>query len=124
MMTNDIEKILGDGGFETVRLDRARMTDGPVWDCKIGLKKGTHVVLPGGCDLPMREAIEAEFQRITGHDCDFNFSGWGAELDIVQQRIVEESDATVYEIANEMAKNARKWGPEVVAMLKEFLRDD
>ena len=28
----------------------------------------------------MREAVEAEFLRLTGLECDFIFSGWGAAL--------------------------------------------
>ncbi|MAI35032.1 MAG: hypothetical protein CMM07_25620 [Rhodopirellula sp.] len=87
-MANDIENALNDAGFETVRIDKASVRDGPIWTCKIGLKEGTSAVLPGGCDFPMRSAVEAEFKRITGHDCDFNFSGWGGELTKLEKEIV------------------------------------
>lgn len=49
-----------------------------VWECKIGevdVRK-----LPQGSDLPMREAIAFEYERLTGEEPDFVFSGWAAEL--------------------------------------------
>lgn len=79
-MTKDLERALNEAGFETVRLDKASVTDGPIWGCKIGLKPGKSVVLPGGCDAPMRRAVEEAFLRITGQEADFCFSGWGEEL--------------------------------------------
>ncbi len=79
-MIDDIQKLLEDEGFDVVRLDKPTKRDGPIWECKIGLKKGTIVALPGGCDFPMRVAIEKAFEDITGLEADFCFSGWGAEL--------------------------------------------
>ncbi|MGB0410167.1 MAG: hypothetical protein ACPGFA_01155 [Pikeienuella sp.] len=87
----DIEKALNEGGFETVRLDKASTRDGPIWTCKIGLKKGTHAVLPGGSDFPMRLAVEAEFKRITGQEADFLFSGWGGDIDPYEAEIVGDT---------------------------------
>jgi len=76
-MTNDLVEGLRAAGFEVERLDRASVQDGPIWTCKIGLKKGTHVAMPGGSDFPMRCAVEEAFHRVTGQNSDFLFSGWG-----------------------------------------------
>lgn len=78
--------------FETVRLDRASVRDGPIWECKIGLKPGTKVVLPGGCDSPIRAVVSAEFERITGHSADFLFSGWGAELNDGEKAVIDDEE--------------------------------
>jgi hypothetical protein len=50
-----------------------------IWQCKIGVD--FDLKLPPGSDLPMRQAVARAFREITGYDADFNFSGWGAELD-------------------------------------------
>lgn len=78
-------------GFDAMDLTPKFTTrDGPIWECKIGLKKGTIVQMPGGSDSPMRDAVEAMFKQLTGLEADFNFSGWGAELNEIQQEIVDE----------------------------------
>ncbi len=59
-----------------------------VWSCKIGIKGDCD--LPGGCDLPMRQAIKQAFFEITGIDADFCFSGWNSNLDPVEAEVVEE----------------------------------
>ena len=87
-MSEDIESILNDAGFETVRLDKPSLIEGPVWECKIGLTKEKMAKLPRGSDSPMREAVEQMFRNITGQDADFCFSGWGAELDDAQQWVI------------------------------------
>ena len=52
------------------------------WSCKIGAFGGLD--LPPGCDAPMRRAVEDAFFAITGQHAEFNFSGWGAQLDEVE----------------------------------------
>ncbi|WP_066338436.1 hypothetical protein [Azohydromonas lata] len=48
-----------------------------IWQCKIG---GRVTGLPPAADGPMREALQDAFARVTGHRCEFVFSGWGATL--------------------------------------------
>lgn len=59
-----------------------------VWSCKIGFANGP--ALPMGSDFPMRRAVADAFERLTGKQPDFIFSGWGAELTEGQQQIVGE----------------------------------
>ena len=59
-----------------------------VWDCKIGTLED--LVLPDGCDLPMRQAIKRAYMEITGKDCEFLFSGWGGKLSDVEEDCVRE----------------------------------
>lgn len=49
-----------------------------IWSCKIGEVDAT--LLPDGADFPMRKAIVEAYERLTGQEPDFMFSGWGAEL--------------------------------------------
>lgn len=49
-----------------------------IWSCKIGEVEESRVPKDG--DGPMREAVERAYKEVTGRDCKFNFSGWGAEL--------------------------------------------
>ncbi len=88
-MSDDLEKILTEGGFDVVRLDRASERDGAIWGCKIGVKPGQKVILPGGSDFPMREAVEEAFERITGIEAEFCFSGWGEELTEGEKSVLE-----------------------------------
>ena len=60
-----------------------------IWTCKIGGQVGD---IPGGADLPMREAIERAFIEVTGASPEFIFSGWGAELDEAE-RVSDRSGA-------------------------------
>jgi hypothetical protein len=60
---------------------------GKVWSCKIGFADGRR--LPRAADGPMREAIAEAFRELTGHEPDFIFSGWGAELDDAEKRVIE-----------------------------------
>jgi hypothetical protein len=53
------------------------MAETKVWTCKIGEDVGD---LPLGADAPMRRAIKEAYARLTGHEPDFVFSGWGGEL--------------------------------------------
>lgn len=57
-----------------------------IWECKIG--ECDHDKLPCSAGLPMRTAIAEAYKRITGEDCLFLFSGWGAELDEYERAVV------------------------------------
>lgn len=59
-----------------------------IWDCKIGAKGDLE--LPRGADAPMREAIAKAFKEITGHEAEFNFSGWGGELTERELAVLED----------------------------------
>lgn len=48
------------------------------WTCKIGEAEWS--LLPPGADAPMRDAIAAAYLKLTGHEPDFIFSGWGGKL--------------------------------------------
>jgi len=54
------------------------MAEKKIWHCKIG-EVDTDLVPIGG-DNPMRIAIKKAYKNITGRECEFCFSGWGAEL--------------------------------------------
>lgn len=56
------------------------------WSCKVGVIGS--VDLPPGSDLPMRRAVEAAFFELTGKRAEFNFSGWGAQLDEGEYEVV------------------------------------
>ena len=49
-----------------------------IWTCKIGEVEEDK--LPYGSDLPMREAIQEAYHKLTGEECKFIFSGWGGQL--------------------------------------------
>ncbi len=57
-----------------------------VWECKIGADLK---MLPSGADAPMRDAIKKAFLKITGQQCEFIFSGWGAELTDAEKQYLE-----------------------------------
>ena len=56
------------------------------WSCKIGIMGG--VELPPGADAPMRQAVERAFFELTGKHAEFNFSGWGAQLNSYEYEVV------------------------------------
>jgi hypothetical protein len=49
-----------------------------IWRCKIGEVDET--LLSDEADFPMRKAIKEVYERLTGQEPNFIFSGWGAEL--------------------------------------------
>lgn len=59
-----------------------------IWSCKIG--EVDRDKLAPGADFPMRRAIEAAYQQITGEDPKFIFSGWGAELSEGERAVVND----------------------------------
>lgn len=61
-----------------------------IWECKIGEVDGDE--LPSGSDGPMRAAVVAAYQRLTGHGPTFTFSGWGGRLTEMQRAVVEDRE--------------------------------
>ena len=57
-----------------------------IWTCKIG---GPAIDFPHGADAPMRNAVNAAFERVTGMPPAFTFSGWGGKLDEGERAVVE-----------------------------------
>ncbi len=56
-----------------------------VWLCKVGVSR--RLDLPGDADSPMRKAVKAAFEDLTGMS-GFCFSGWGGGLTIQEQVVV------------------------------------
>jgi len=59
-----------------------------IWTCKIG----EHSPLERGADGPMRNAVAAEYQKVTGHYPTFIFSGWGGKLIEGERAFVEKRE--------------------------------
>ena len=57
-----------------------------IWSCKIGQVASDKV--PDGGDAPMRQAVEAAYRSLTGEEPEFCITGWGAELDEVEQKVL------------------------------------
>lgn len=76
-------------------------TDERIWKCKVG---GPVNWLPGGADLPMRNAIREAFTRITGREAEFVFSGWGATLTEGERAVVENRDPSDASITARISK--------------------
>ncbi len=57
-----------------------------VWSCKIG--EVDEESLPDGADSPLRQAVQAAYRELTGQEPDFCSSGWDAELDEVERKVV------------------------------------
>ena len=68
-----------------------------VWFCKIGeIEDGA---LPQGADLPMRNAISAAYEALTGKWPDFLFSGWSGVINEIERAVVENRHPTEDEYA-------------------------
>lgn len=117
MSIKKLEDELKNAGFDIVRLDRASTREAPMWECRIGLHRGKFATLPGGSDLPMRVAVETAFEKITGQEADFNYSGWGAELNAIQEHTEYGTEVSPEIIARWFAKKIEEYGPEVVEAL-------
>ena len=88
-----------------------------VWSCKIGTRE--HFKPSPFADLPMRRAVEAAFKDVAGVEAEFNFSGWGYQL--------EEMELAVVENRQPSEEHYRKWrmqdaAPEMLAALEEARR--
>lgn len=117
--TKKIEAVLNEAGFETVRLDRSKVTKDPIWYCKVG-SKNVNAVMPGGCDSPMRDAIEEEFKRITGDYPQFCFSGWGQELTAGEQAAIDNKNLSDKEFLQEIVDKVVSYGlrAQAISMLE------
>jgi hypothetical protein len=65
-----------------------------VWYCKVG--EVSRDDLPKGSDAPMRDAVVVRYERITGREPDFIFSGWGATLTEAERAVVEDRPPSPY----------------------------
>lgn len=71
-------------------MDKATPTPSPaekIWTCKIGGNADTPT--PRWSDGPMRQAVEAAFEKVTGKAPAFLFSGWGSSLTEPERAVVE-----------------------------------
>lgn len=82
---------------ELARLDAEREDLTPtrtkIWSCRIG----EVLELPPGADMPMRQAVSDAYQKITGWQPDFIFSGWGGELSEGERAVVENRPIAIAE---------------------------
>ncbi len=70
-----------------------------IWFCKLGGEVGTEG-LPSGADHPMREAVSATFQKLTGNAPAFIFSGWDGHLTEPERAVHENREpSAVFEDA-------------------------
>lgn len=63
-----------------------------IWSCKIGECEEKDLLRDGkyyGADTPMREAITKAYIEVTGHEPNFIFSGWGAELTDIEREVAK-----------------------------------
>ncbi|MCK5600722.1 hypothetical protein KAR91_02565 [Candidatus Pacearchaeota archaeon] len=58
-----------------------------IWGCKIGGVDESK--LSEGADAPMRKAVRKAYLELTGEEDAFCFAGWGAELDPIEQEILD-----------------------------------
>ena len=59
-----------------------------IWGCRIGAELDWET-LPREAEETMRQAVMKAFRELTGENPYFCFSGWGAELDPRQQRLID-----------------------------------
>lgn len=88
-----------------------------IWTCTVG---GVAGQLPLGADSPMRDAVQAAFQRITGNCPEFTFSGWGAKLTEPQRAVVENRMCNEEHHRDWLVKNAAH---DLLAALHNMLED-
>lgn len=98
-----------------------------IWECKIGGISDTPT--PSWSDGPMRQAVEAAFEKVTGKTPAFLFSGWGASLTEPERAVVENrlpNRAEVERLAAQAAPTADRWHdatlpPEIEQRLAPWL---
>ena len=56
-----------------------------VWECKLVLSDD--IELPDGADFPMRQALRAACEEMTGTLPTDIFSGWNGSLTEIEQRV-------------------------------------
>lgn len=80
--------------------------------------KGKMRCFRGGCDFPMRIAVEKEFRRITGQEPDFTYSGWGAKLTKVQRYCEYNEDGDFDDaMIGDILEQVEEWSPEMLDKL-------
>jgi len=65
--------------------------DEAIWSCQIG-GSFPHGALPPEADLPMRAAVVAAYEALTGQRDGYIFSGWGGQLDESHRAVVEHRE--------------------------------
>jgi hypothetical protein len=97
-----------------------------IWTCKIGEVEPEKV--PRAADSPMRDAVSAEYRRLTGEEPTFIFSGWGGELTEGERAVVDDTpiaeqlairrirmeSANDGELLAKMGTDAEKWATQFV----------
>jgi hypothetical protein len=76
--------------------------DPATWYCKIG--EVPRDKLPEDSDEPMRDAVAAAYEEMTGDEPVFLFSGWGAELTDEERAVVENRDPGLAEIPDSVTQ--------------------
>lgn len=71
-----------------------------IWTCKIG---GRMAGRPNGADGPMRRAIGEAYERLTGFEYEFLFSGWGGSITGLERSVVEDRAPSADEWQQETA---------------------
>lgn len=81
-----------------------------IWTCKVGSFAQDPGSVPNGGDMPMRDAIEREFKRLTGSDPEFTFSGWSGALTEPELAVVEDRLPDFDKQVSELEQQARILG--------------
>lgn len=102
-----------------------------IWTCKIG---GVVGALPPGADAPMRRAVEKAYFDLTGFHNEFDFSGWGGELDPGEREVVshvngepkmnEEAQKAKAYASDKIGRDFERPNNAAVYQALETLRDD
>lgn len=60
--------------------------DTALWSCKVG--EVDRSALPSGADGPLRSAVAAAYEAVTGNVPEFIFSGWGGALSSAEREVL------------------------------------
>ena len=91
-----------------------------VWLCKIGVSR--RLDLPEGSDLPMRKAVKAAFEDLTGMP-GFCFSGWGGGLTIAEQIVVGQVKTDESRYLYPGASGALMSSHEIEGLTQDLMKD-